>query len=95
MIGSDSYGGFSFNAPIKIKARWQDMTVLFRAADGEEEVSKAVIYLGIATVVGDYVALGDFTATSDPKTLTNTFRIRQAGRSTDLRAAAELYKVFL
>ena len=95
LTGSDSYGGFTFGTPIKIIARYQDSAVLFRSADGEEEVSKAIVYLGVPINVGDYIARGDLTVNANPTTIGDTYRVRQIGRSTDLRAAEELYKAYL
>lgn len=93
--GSNGYGGFTFDTPIKVKARWEDRAVLFRTLDNEEEVSNAVVYMAEDIVVGDYFAKGDQTATADPTTLDIAFRSRNYHRTTDLRNLHALRKVFL
>ncbi len=95
VTGSNGYGGFTFGTPVKLKARWEDKSVLFRTLENEEEVSNAIVYLAVDIDVGDYFGRGDLTATADPTTLDNAFRSRNFHRSTDLRALQALRKVFL
>ena len=64
-------------------------------ADNEEEVSEAIVFLGIDIGVGDYLGQGDLTATSDPTSIAGPFRIRQRQKTTDLRNLQALRKAFL
>lgn len=95
VIGSNGYGGFTFDPPVKLKGRWEDKAVLFRTLDNEEEVSNAILYLADDVAVGDYFGQGDLTATADPTDLSTTFRARGYNKVTDLRALQALRKVFL
>lgn len=95
VTGTDGYGGFTYGTAVKVKGRWEERTELFRTIENEEEASSAVVYLGVDVDVGDYLGLGDLTATNDPTTLSDTFRVRQQHRTTDLRNLISLRKVFL
>ncbi len=93
--GSDGYGGYTWDTPVTMKARWQLTTILFKTPDGEERVSKAVVYVASDVVVGDYLAEGDQTATSDPTTLDDTWEIKQFNRNTNLRTIDTIRKAFM
>jgi len=95
LTGTDGYGGFTYATPVKLKARWEDRAVLFVNANNEEVVSQAIVYLGVDISEGDYLGQGDLTATSDPTTLSGTYRIRQRHKTTDLRNLLALRKAFL
>ena len=95
ITGSDGFGGFTFGEPVCIKGRWEDRSELFLNLDNEEEVSNAIIYLNTDIEVGDYFALGDYTATNDPGTLDVAFRSRNKNKITDLRGLNALRKVWL
>lgn len=95
VTGSDGYGGFTFGAPMKVKARWEEKAVLFLNAENEEEVSEAIVFLGVDIAVGDYLGQGDLTVTADPTTIAGPFRIRQRQKTTDLRNLESLRKAFL
>jgi len=97
VTGSDGFGGFLFGAPVLLRARWEDKAELFLTDNKEEEVSKSVVYLEVDVSTGDYLSEGDHATTpvSDPSSLTTAHRIRQHGRSTDLRSMQQLHKVYL
>lgn len=94
-VTPDGFGGFTYSAPTTYACRWEDKNVLFTDEHGEEVVSSAVVLLATDLPVGDYVALGDQTATADPTDLTGAHRIRQGNKVTDLRNTLSLRKVFL
>lgn len=93
--GSDGYGGFTFNSPVKLKGRWEEKAVLFLSANNEEQVSEAVVFVDTEVAAGDYLGRGDLTATSDPTTIADTRRIRQYQRTTDLRNLRSIRKAYL
>ncbi len=95
LTGTDGYGGFTYGAPVKLKGRWEDKTVLFLNDDNEEVVSAAIVYLENDIVSGDYLGQGDFTATADPTTIAGPRRIRQRQKTTDLRNLLAIRKAFL
>ncbi len=93
--GSDGYGGFLYAAPVKFKARWEGKNVLFLDLNGEEKTSNAIVYTPSQIPVGDYLGLGDLTATVDPASIDGTFRVRASNRSTDLRNVNSILKAVL
>ncbi len=95
IAGSDGYGGFTYDTPAVIKGRWEETAVLFLTPSGEEQISSSVVYLPSEVAVGDYLGLGDLSATADPTTLDDTWRVKQHGRNTDLRNLQSIRKVFL
>ena len=95
VTGSDGYGGFTYGTAVKVKGRWEEKAELFLTNDREEKVSSVVAYLGVDVDEGDYLGLGDLTATNDPTTIADTFRIQQRHRTTDLRNLLSIRKAFL
>lgn len=92
----DGSGGVSFVAPVKISCRWQNKHQLMRRPDGEEFSSNAVIYPATELREKGYLALGDFTATANPRTLRDVaFEIRQADTSPSVAADAQMNKVYV
>ena len=82
---NDGFGGFTFPAPTLIKGRWEQKQELFKDADGEEQMSEAIVYVDTDVSVGQYIAEGDQTAIVDPETLPNAHRIKQYVKIPDLR----------
>ncbi len=93
--GSDGFGGFTFGTAVKFKARWEDKNELFIDLNGEQDTSRAFVYTPSQIPVGDYLALGDFVATSDPTTIEGPFRVRASNRSTDLAGLRSIQKAIL
>jgi len=68
--GAPNYSGaIVFGTPVLVQCRWNDKAELIKDNEGKELVSKAVIHPATALLREGYVALGDHTATADPKTL--------------------------
>jgi hypothetical protein len=80
----DGFGGYTFTVPHIANSRWEEKAVLFRAPDGEEQTSSAVVYLDIGLEVGDYLYLGE-SALASPVGLAETHQIRQFYKTPDLR----------
>lgn len=95
VTGSDGFGGFLFGNAVLLKGRWEEKQELFLSDAGEEETSKAIVYLNADVTAGDYLALGDETASSNPGTLPTGERIRAYGKVTSLRNVQSLRKVWL
>ncbi len=95
VTGSDGFGGHLFDTPVKFKARWEDKNVMFLNLQGDEEVSRSIVYTPSAIPVGDYLALGDLVATLDPTTINGPSRVRAANRSTDLGGLRSIQKAIL
>jgi hypothetical protein len=82
----DSFGGYSFGAPVALKGRWEDRVEIFRNPTGEEEASRAVVFLDADVDVNDYIYQGTSVA-SDPTTVTGAWRVRAFVKTPDLRNA--------
>lgn len=99
VTGSDGFGGSTFGTPVVYMGRWEDTVEQYRNRKNEEVVSHSVVYLLTDVQVGDYLALGDYTATASPVTLNSTATIartvEQQHRTTDLANLVALRKVFL
>jgi len=97
VTGSDGYGGFTYGAPVRHDCRWQDKNELFLTPDNEEVVSAAIVYLNTDIAVGDFLAEGDYATEPvvDPGTISTAKRVRNFGKSTDLRALVALRKAWL
>ncbi len=93
-VTPDGFGGFSFIAPAPLKGRWEEVAELFRDPAGEEEVSKATVYLSADVVTSDYLFLGT-TAAVDPTAIADTFQVRQFHKTPDLRLLDFERKAFL
>lgn len=94
-LANDGFGGMTFNTPIEILCRWQNDAVLFRDTEGREVTSSSIVYPNQELAVRGYLALGDQTATPDPRDLADAFEIRQVGQSPSLDATRVLFKAFL
>jgi hypothetical protein len=95
VTGSNGYGGFTFDTPVLVKCRWEDRTERFLNPQGDEVVSAAIVYPVEDVSVGDYMALGDLTATSDPITIAGTYPVRRFSKNTNLRNLEVIRKVYL
>ena len=42
---NDGYGGFTYDIPVEIKCRWEDKKEVFYLSNGEQAISKSVIYV--------------------------------------------------
>lgn len=94
----DAYGRVTFEAaPVEITIRWQNAAELFRDAQGNEVVSRAVIYTLDLLAVGGWIQLGNAAVgtVSDPRLADRADEIRQIGTSPSLRATQQLYKVMV
>lgn len=95
ITGSNGFGGFTFGVPTLLEGRWEEKTVKFMAASGEELTSKSIAYVEVDIDVGDYLALGDHTLTADPTTIDTAFRCESFQKVTDLRAVETVRKVMM
>ena len=68
-LGSNSGEGRSPGSPQIIDVHWEDLAEQYINDTGEEVVSRSVIYVGIDLDKGGWLALGDKTDTSDPRTI--------------------------
>jgi len=93
--GPDAFGDGDYDAPELIDVRWEDRRELIRDADGRQFASSAVVYAGQPLAMQDYLAPGDETASSDPRSVAGAREIRQVGRVPSLDASDEVLKHWL
>lgn len=92
---NDGFGGHVMQAPITLSCRWQEQAVLFRDIEGREVTSSVVVYPDQELAVRGYLALGDQSATTDPRDLTVAYEIRQVQQSPSLDGTRVLHKALL
>ena len=55
------YGGFTYDAPIEVACRWEDMPQVMLDKEGEQDLSRAVVYLCIDVDTNGLLYLGRLT----------------------------------
>lgn len=73
---SDGLGGQSYGAPIELLVRWEERQEEFLTAEGETEVSNAVVWASQDLDTLGYLYLG-VSLVADPTRVTGSFRILQ------------------
>ena len=95
----DGYGQYAFGIPSEIRVRWENKQELFIDPQGDELLSKAVVYTASDVVVGGYLYLGleaELSSDhSDPQTITQAFKIKQFGKLPTLSATQYLRTAWL
>lgn len=98
----DGEGGIAYGNPVVISCRWQDKSVLFRNAQGQEETSSSIVYpdreLSIRGLLAEGDLSDDFSSEGwlDPETLYGAAReIRGRDASPSYHGSVTLNKVFL
>ena len=56
---ADGFGGFSYSAPVWILCRWEDRQEKFIDDNGQEILSRALVYVDQDVEVGGYLILSD------------------------------------
>ncbi len=98
----DVNGNTTYKAGVELKGRWEEKVETVLTADGENAISRAVVYTdGVQTIVQDgrmFKGLkADLSAAQipDPNKVPNAYRILLAGNSPDVRNRRSLNKVWL
>lgn len=91
----DGFGNRSYNPPTVFIGRWEDRTDLTIAFEGEVKPSKAIVYLQQDVALGDFLALGDRTVTTDPTTLTDAYVIKVFVKMPSISGGEFIRKVML
>jgi len=97
---NDGYGGQTFGSkyPEEINCRWEDHREVFTDAQGNELVSRAVVYVTEDVDEEGWLYLGDLDSTidEDPKNVDGAYKIRRFDKSPALGSTNEfLRKVYL
>jgi hypothetical protein len=81
----DQFGTKTFADPVQITGRWEDRTETFIDSSGRENVSKAFVFVSQDLDSEGWLFLGT-DITSDPKTVTDAFEIRQFIKTPNMKA---------
>lgn len=90
----DGWGGYTFTSPTTISARWEDTQELFVNAQGKEEKSRAVVWLGQDVDIGGYLYNGTSTD-ENPKTVAGAFPIKSFSKIPNIKATKFERKAWL
>lgn len=96
----DGYGGKTFDTGVEISVRWEDRNIKFIDADGEENLSRAIIYANQDFDLGGYLFLGTLNdlssaAGDDPTVEHDAYEIKQVLKSPSVKSDQYLRKVYL
>lgn len=96
---ADGYGGYTFDDPIEIDCRWEDLQELFIDSTGNEAKSLAVVFLDRDVVSGEYLMLGDLddlsSSSAEPDQESNAKQIRSFKKIPNIKGTDYLRKVWL
>lgn len=89
---TDEFGGHAFGEPIHLNARWQNSQEKYVKLDGNEHVSRAVVYLDCDVSLGDFIAQGELSG--DPISQ-GALEIQAFASTHDLRRLQTIRKAIL
>ena len=91
----DINGKIIYADPVTIDVRWEDKRELFRSAtSGEQELSRAVVYVREELDDEGYLYLGVSTG-KKPLSLPKAFKIRSKSNIPNLRNTRIMHKIWL
>ena len=93
----DGFGGSAFAAPVELDVRWEGKAELFLDSQGQETVSKAVVYTGQDVDIDGYLWLGkltDLPTGASPLLLSGAVRIKQVTKTPNLKVSEYLRTVY-
>lgn len=93
----DGFGVRTFVAGAEVSCRWEEKQQRFVTLEGDELVSRAIVYHAATINPGDYLYLGDLEdldsgEVADPTTAASAYEVRGLGESTTLRDASRSLK---
>lgn len=91
------YGGYTFALPTRQDGRWEDRVEKFMSDDGNEKVSRSIVYLSVDVLPEDYIMLGE-TLEADPTNLTGNkkaWQVQRFDKIADVRNTCYERKAFL
>lgn len=94
----DGLGGHSYGQAVEVACRWQNVSVIFRDARGEQVVSSAVVYVDRVVQIKGFLALSSFEEDltyASPNDVTGSTEIRQVALFPALRNDKQIVKVYL
>jgi len=91
---SDGWGVDTFDSPVSVSVRWEDKQEMFIDENGQEKISKAVVFLSQDVDVGGWLYLGTST-TSNPKDVSGARKISAFAKIPSLSGANYMRKAWL
>lgn len=89
------FGDITFGTPLLLKCRWEDSNETFTNANGEDQVSRAIVWTFEKLDIGGYLIKGDSTSQPDPTQLNTSLVIARSDEIPDLRGLNMERKSFL
>jgi len=91
------FGRTSFEAPIEISCRWEDIVVEFLDMQGEKVLSKSVVYVDRILALGDRLKRGEIESDTptNPLDVEDTFEVRRFEQLPNLKASETLLTAYL
>src|SRR2546430_1853690 len=82
----DKYGKFTFDLPVEIACRWEDVAQEFMDHVGEKSLSQSVVYVDRVIKIGDRLMKGELTSSvPDDPLLTESFEVKQFNQLPNLK----------
>ena len=93
----DRYGKYSFEPPVEIDCRWDDVAEEYRDPQGQVALSSSVVYPDRVLKTGDMLREGvmDSNEPADPTDVGAVFEIKRFDKTPNLRATETLYTAYL
>ncbi len=91
----DGWGGITFGTPIPVMGKWVQKSELFRGISGEEEVSKAVVWLDTDVAIGGWLFEGVSEDADPAANVLGASEIRQFYKTPSLRNLDHERRAFL
>ena len=94
----DVYGRFSYDTPVEIRCRWEDVIQEFRDSKGQTVMSKSIVYVDRIIKVGDMLRRGtiDDDEPVDPRDLPEqAYEVQRFDQLPDIRAKLTLLTAYL
>lgn len=91
--GFDEYGDPGFDDPDFLVGRWEDRVEQFVSAKGDQQQSRAVVYLNVDVEVGGYLYRGT-SSELDPEDI-NSGQILKVDEVPDWKGRETLFKIYI
>lgn len=98
LTGFDNYGQPTWDSPVEIDCRWEDVHEEFIDANEQRQISKAIIYVDRDICVGSILMLGALDSGVDeisPKQNDNAYEIQRFEKLPTLKATEFLRTAIL
>lgn len=93
----DEFGAYSYAAAVQIECRWDDSAREYRDAQGQTQLSQAVVYVDRVMKVGDMLKEGDLESdtVADPTDDPDAFKIQGFDKNPNIRNTETLLTAYL